>query len=515
MPSNNNKSGSGGSMNKKILKARISAARASKDEKEISPAVNNDQNAIVQAAIQAAMLAAQEAAKKAAAEAAEKAAREEQERLAREAAEKAAREEAERLAREAAEKAAREEQERLAREAAEKAAREEQERLAREAAEKVIRSANGGAVRSTEEWNALIAAAVEAAQSALMGISADNTDNNKDDSLVEEIENTEDNAETEDAVSTEETYDTEEEIFDSEDDELEDIYSDFDYFDDDSDFEDFEDEPETEEEEALEESDDTTEEPEVAEEPESEEEVESEEETVSEETTETESETPEAEEQSEEILNELPTVAQLRNAKDHAFAVKDSGIPLTMPSEEAINEEKKRLTYRKRFIRTVGRIISVMLNVAAISVLIAVLLLPVLRIYGSSMTPTLTESDLVLSIKGSKFETGDVIAFYFNNKVLVKRVIAQAGDWVSIDPEGTVSVNGAIINEPYVQEKAFGECDLEFPYQVPEGRVFVMGDHRDTSVDSRSSVIGCVAEEQIVGKIVFRLWPIKEIGAVN
>ncbi len=153
--------------------------------------------------------------------------------------------------------------------------------------------------------------------------------------------------------------------------------------------------------------------------------------------------------------------------------------------------------------------------VAAVSVLVAVLLLPVLRIYGTSMMPTLTEDELVLSVKGSRFETGDVIAFYYNNKILVKRVIAQAGQWVNIDQDGTVYVDNVEIDEPYVQEKAFGECDIELPYQVPEGRIFVMGDHRDVSVDSRNTSIGCVAEEQIVGKIVYTIWPLRDFGAVE
>ena len=153
--------------------------------------------------------------------------------------------------------------------------------------------------------------------------------------------------------------------------------------------------------------------------------------------------------------------------------------------------------------------------VAAVSVLVAVLLLPVLRIYGTSMMPTLTEDELVLSVKGSRFETGDVIAFYYNNKILVKRVIAQAGQWVNIDQDGTVYVDNVEIDEPYVQERAFGECDIELPYQVPEGRIFVMGDHRDVSVDSRNTSIGCVAEEQIVGKIVYTIWPLRDFGAVK
>lgn len=145
----------------------------------------------------------------------------------------------------------------------------------------------------------------------------------------------------------------------------------------------------------------------------------------------------------------------------------------------------------------------------------AVLLLPVLRIYGTSMSPTLDESDIVLSIKGGKFETGDVIAFYYNNKILVKRVIAQEGDWVDIDQNGVVFVNGEAIDEPYVKERSFGECDIELPYQVPEGRVFIMGDHRDVSIDSRSTTIGCIAEEQVVGKIIFRIWPFDAFGKVD
>lgn len=131
------------------------------------------------------------------------------------------------------------------------------------------------------------------------------------------------------------------------------------------------------------------------------------------------------------------------------------------------------------------------------------------------MTPTTTDGDIVVSVKGGSFERGDIIAFWFNNKILVKRVIAQAGEWVDIDEAGKVSINGEPLDEPYLTEKALGECDIELPYQVPDGRLFVMGDHRSTSSDSRSSAVGCVAEEQIVGKLVFRVWPLGEFGPLE
>ena len=131
------------------------------------------------------------------------------------------------------------------------------------------------------------------------------------------------------------------------------------------------------------------------------------------------------------------------------------------------------------------------------------------------MSPTLDEGEIVVAIKNAKFTTGDVLAFYYNNKILVKRVICGPGDWVDLMEDGTVVVNGVIIDEPYLQEKAFGTCDLELPYQVPEGQYFVMGDHRATSIDSRSSLVGCVAKEQIAGRIVMRLWPFSVFGPVS
>ncbi|MBR4138523.1 MAG: signal peptidase I [Lachnospiraceae bacterium] len=156
--------------------------------------------------------------------------------------------------------------------------------------------------------------------------------------------------------------------------------------------------------------------------------------------------------------------------------------------------------------------VATLVVVAAVAVLMATLWMPVLQIYGNSMTPTLKEGQIVVSLKGSDMEQGDLVAFYVGNKLLVKRVIAESGEWVDITEEGVVFVNGKELNEPYLQEKAFGECDIELPYQVPESRYFLMGDHRASSVDSRSSVIGCIDKEQIVGKIVFCVWPPEDFG---
>ena len=186
-----------------------------------------------------------------------------------------------------------------------------------------------------------------------------------------------------------------------------------------------------------------------------------------------------------------------------------------IPSIEQLRAEAGRSKYKKRFRHAVRNTIFTLITVSAAAVLVAVLLLPVLRIYGTSMDPTLEEGNIVISVKGSKFETGEIVAFYYNNKILVKRVIAHAGDWVDIDEDGTVYVNEKKLDEPYITDPAFGDCDIELPYQVPESRIFVMGDHRSVSVDSRNTAVGCVAEEQIVGKIIFCVWPPADFGKVG
>lgn len=180
--------------------------------------------------------------------------------------------------------------------------------------------------------------------------------------------------------------------------------------------------------------------------------------------------------------------------------------------ENQITAELLRENYSKKYKKVLLSTIYTLITVAAVAVLVATLLLPVLRIYGSSMSPSLKDGNIVVSVKGSHFEQGDIIAFYYNNKILVKRVIARSGDWVDIDENGNVYVNDKRLEEPYVNELAIGECDIELPYQVPDEKVFVMGDHRATSVDSRSTSIGCVSEEEIVGKIVFRVWPLSKLG---
>ena len=186
-------------------------------------------------------------------------------------------------------------------------------------------------------------------------------------------------------------------------------------------------------------------------------------------------------------------------------------LPDTAELEEAVRRDR----YYHRFRNMVTSTFLTLVVVAAVAVLVAVLFLPVLRIYGKSMRGTLDNGDIVVSVKSSNMKTGDVIAFYYNNNILVKRVIAGPGDWVDIDKDGNVFVNNERLNEPYLDDKAYGETNIELPYQVPDGRIFVMGDNRKVSIDSRNTSIGCVSEEQIVGKIVYRVWPFSQIGRVR
>jgi len=194
---------------------------------------------------------------------------------------------------------------------------------------------------------------------------------------------------------------------------------------------------------------------------------------------------------------------------------KRKGANFEVPSIEQLQAELKRERYQNQYGKTLRSTVYILIVVAAMAILVATLWLPVFRMYGSSMTPVLHDGDIVISLKTSDYQQGDVIAFYYNNKILVKRVIALPGELVDIERDGTVYVDNLELSESYVDKKAYGDCNIDLPYQVPESRVFVMGDHREISIDSRNTSIGCVAEEQIVGKLVFCVWPIDSFGAIN
>ena len=181
-----------------------------------------------------------------------------------------------------------------------------------------------------------------------------------------------------------------------------------------------------------------------------------------------------------------------------------------MPGLELLQKELKRERYKRRFRRLLRSTVNALVVVAAVAALIATLVLPVLQIAGTSMEPSLNDGDIVLLVKTDRLETGDLCAFYYSNKILIKRIIGTPGDYLWINPDGTVYLNGTELEEPYISEKALGECDVEFPYQVPENHYFMMGDHRETSIDSRSTVIGGIAHDQIIGKILCKIWPLSE-----
>ena len=188
---------------------------------------------------------------------------------------------------------------------------------------------------------------------------------------------------------------------------------------------------------------------------------------------------------------------------------------ISTPTLRQIETELRKEEYRSSRKRILRGSISTLIVIAAATVLISTFLLPVLKIYGTSMTPALDAGDIVVTVRSGSYNRGDVIAFYYNNKVLIKRIIGLPGEWVDIDENGNVSVDGEILEEPYLTEKSQGEYDIELPYQVPDGRYFIMGDHRQVSSDSRNSAVGCVSEEQIVGKLIFRVWPFSKIGIIG
>ena len=183
----------------------------------------------------------------------------------------------------------------------------------------------------------------------------------------------------------------------------------------------------------------------------------------------------------------------------------------SLPTKQQVETERKRYRRQKAYNQALSGTVYVLTIVAAVSVLIATLVLPVLQIEGTSMEPTLVNGDIVLLTKTTNFSRGELCGFSWNNKLLIKRVIGIPGDWIEIDTDGTVYLNGEKLDEPYAQQLAMGECDLEFPFQVPQEQYFVLGDMRESSIDSRNTLIGCVEKDQIVGKVFFRIWPFKTV----
>lgn len=189
--------------------------------------------------------------------------------------------------------------------------------------------------------------------------------------------------------------------------------------------------------------------------------------------------------------------------------------PEDLPTIQQLEAERNRLRSKNRYNRTLRSTVAILVVVAALAVLVATLWMPVLRIYGTSMSPTLTDGQVVITVKTRCFRSGDIAAFYHGNKLLIKRYIAGPGQWVDIDRVGNVSIDGKALDEPYLTDKAYGETNIDLPYQVPDDRYFLMGDNREVSVDSRNTTVGCVARDQIVGKVVFRIWPLKDFGPVG
>lgn len=194
---------------------------------------------------------------------------------------------------------------------------------------------------------------------------------------------------------------------------------------------------------------------------------------------------------------------------------KKSNLPHDFPTTDLLRTEIRREKFKKKFKSILLSTIYALIVVAALAVLIATLILPVVQIAGTSMEPTLNSGDIVVLIKPQTPGRGDLCAFEYSNKILIKRVIGIPGDYIDIDEKGNVFVNGKQLDEPYVSNKSRGQCDVEFPLQVPENQYFVLGDQRDTSIDSRNTVIGCVTDSQLVGKIIFRVWPLSDFEFID
>jgi len=191
------------------------------------------------------------------------------------------------------------------------------------------------------------------------------------------------------------------------------------------------------------------------------------------------------------------------------------GNEITLPTTSEIEELYKKAKYHKLFTEKIRSTVFMLIVVAAFAILVAMLYLPTLRIYGKSIKGMLDSGDVVLTVKSNHFRTGDIVAFYYNNNILVKRVIAESGDWVNITKDGTVYVNSKKIKEHYIEHKSYGETNIKFPYQVPESRIFVLGENRSVSIDSRNTSVVTVSDEQLVGKLIFRIWPLSDIGTLN
>lgn len=194
---------------------------------------------------------------------------------------------------------------------------------------------------------------------------------------------------------------------------------------------------------------------------------------------------------------------------------KRTNSPVSLPTMEQVERERRRIKHKEAYLRALSSTVGVLAVVAALAVLISSLLLPVMQISGDSMEPTLKDGEIIVLVKTDRFETGDLCSFSWNNRTLIKRIIGGPGDWIEIDEYGTVFVNQVPLEEPYITEKSLGECDIKFPYQVPDNHYFALGDHRATSIDSRSTVIGSVNKDQIIGKVMFRIWPLNEIGFIK